>query len=114
MTLEEIRRRLWNLDNYDLLYFEPTENGYRWTLDYQMFKDYFFTAPEFITRYEAALQVAKQISNSNPDRLYRLKQRDPANDLVTHLMAGEVLTGFNPTAEELKYLAKDPLNKSPF
>jgi len=29
-------------------------------------------------------------------------------------MAGMVIKGFNPTSEELKYLAKDPLNKSPF
>lgn len=113
--IEEIRRNLWGLDNYDLMYFEPSVIGhYKWTSDYEMFKSFLFGTKESRKTYAAALHAAKQVSHSNPDKLYRLKKRDPSSNISTYLMAGEVLEGFNPTMDDLKYLAKDPLDNAPF
>lgn len=107
--LEIIYRLLWQLDEYDLSYFDrPTNrssNNYSW-------KSSGAFSSSLGSDLTEAVKEAISTSSKNREFLYRVCKRDPEDKEVMYFMNGTVLHNFNPTHEDLIRLATSPYKET--
>lgn len=106
--LEVIYRLLWNIDEYDIFFFnrpiDRSSNAYTWE-----FCGWLLDQPQNF--YDAIVQATER-SESNPRHLYKLCSRDPEEKEVMYFINGLLLHDFNPTHEDLIKLATSPYKET--